>query len=262
MTTSPKISVILTAWNRPQYLEEQVRSIFSQTIPPLEIVLWYNQPSKRLGLLKRKQLIDFNHSDKVKKIICDHNFGIVPRFSLAPCLDGDYICIFDDDTIPGSKWFENCLGHIKNEDCILGTIGLRFLGFENRTVLSEKPRMGWEGNNEKLEWVDVVGHCWFFRKKWAKFFWDEAPLLKSFGEDIHFCAMLKKHGIRAACPPHPPDAKPLWGSLRPEIGVDKVAISCSRERSLDYYNVVKYEMDNGFKPMLLSSPHPMPNHPN
>ncbi len=250
MALLPKISVILTAWNRPQYLEEQVHSILSQTILPHEIVLWYNQPSKKLGRLRRKQLLKFKNADKVKKIICDHNFGIVPRFSLAPCLDGDYICIFDDDTIPGRKWFENCVAHIQQENCILGTIGLRFLGIEDRSVLSEKPRMGWEAKNDQLEWVDVVGHCWFFKKAWAKHFWDEAPLLKSFGEDIHFCAMLQKQGIRAACPPHPPQKESLWGSLRPEIGVDRVAISCSRERSLDYYNVLKHEMDNGFKPML------------
>ncbi|MEJ2587286.1 MAG: glycosyltransferase, partial [Deltaproteobacteria bacterium] len=247
MAPLSKISVILTAWNRPQYLEEQVHSILSQTVSPHEIVLWYNQPSNKLGLLKRKQLLKFKNADKVKKIICDHNFGIVPRFSIASCLDGEYVCIFDDDTIPGNEWFENCLDHIQRENCILGTIGLRFLGLEDMSVRSEKPRMGWEAKNDRLEWVDVVGHCWFFKKAWAKHFWDEPPLLKSFGEDIHFCAMLQKQGIRVACPPHPPEKKSLWGSLRPEIGVDRVAISCSRERSLDYYHVVKHEMDKGFK---------------
>jgi hypothetical protein len=38
--------------------------------------------------------------------------------------------------------------------------------------------------------------------------------------------------------------------LKPERGVDRVAIS-STDRSEDYWNVVRHEMENGYKPMLL-----------
>lgn len=251
MAPSPLISVILTAWNRPQYIEEQVEAVLSQTVKPHEIVLWYNQPPKKHGLFKQTHLTDFNDSKKVKKIICDYNFGITPRFSIAPFLDGEYICIFDDDTIPGTRWFENCLQYIEEEKCILGTIGLRYLSLDKGSVVTEKPRMGWEAKNEKLEFVDLVGHSWFFRRDWAKFFWWEEPLLKTFGEDIHFCAVLSKNGIRSACPPHPPSEKQLWGSLYPERGIDRVAISTSKDRSRDYYHVVRHEISKGFKPILL-----------
>ncbi len=250
MNTNPKISVILTAWNRPQYLEEQVAAVLNQSIVPHEVILWYNQPSKKLGIFERKQLINFKHSEKVKKIICDHNFGIIPRFSMASCLDGEYICLFDDDTIPGIRWFENCLQYIDKENCMIGTIGLRFISPDHFPVMTQKPRMGWEGKNETIEFVDLVGHCWFFRREWTKHFWIEEPLIKSFGEDIHFCAMLQKNGIRAACPPHPESDTSLWGSLHPERGIDKVAIS-AKDRSRDYYNVLRYEISKGFKPILL-----------
>lgn len=250
MNTNPKISVILTAWNRPQYLEEQVAAVLNQSIVPHEVILWYNQPSKKLGIFERKQLINFKNSEKVKKIICDHNFGIIPRFSMASCLDGEYVCIFDDDTIPGTRWFENCLQYIDKENCMLGTIGLRFISPDHFPVMTQKPRMGWEGKNETIEFVDLVGHCWFFRREWTKHFWIEEPLIKSFGEDIHFCAMLQKNGIRAACPPHPESDTSLWGSLHPERGIDKVAIS-AKDRSRDYYNVLRYEISKGFKPILL-----------
>jgi len=250
MSSSPLISVILTAWNRPQYLEEQVNAVLGQTVKPYEIILWYNQPSKKFGIFKQKQWVDFKNSDKVKKIICDFNFGIVPRFSIASCVDGEYVSIFDDDTIPGNRWFENCLQFIDKEKCILGTIGLRYLSLKNDRVDTEKPRMGWEGKNENLEFVDLVGHSWFFRKEWAKYFWLEEPLIKTFGEDIHFCAMLQKKGVRAACPPHPASEKELWGSLYPERGIDRVAIS-SKDRTRDYYNVVRHEILRGFKPIFL-----------
>jgi len=251
MKDNPNISVVLTAWNRPQYLEEQVEAVLSQTIRPHEVVLWYNQPSKKLGILPRKQLVNFKHSNRVKKIICDYNFGIIPRFALSSCLDGDYICIFDDDTIPGRRWFENCMRFVESERCLLGTIGLRYLSLDQGSVKTETPRMGWEAQNENLEFVDLVGHSWFFKKRWMQYFWLEEPLLKTFGEDIHFCSMLAKHGIRCACPPHSASDKSFWGSLHPERGVDSVAISVSKDRSKDYFNVVRHEISKGYKPILL-----------
>jgi len=244
-----KISVILTAWRRPQYLEEQVDRVLSQTVRPQEIVLWYNAPPKKLGIFERRHLVSFKNDKYVKKIICDHNFGIIPRFTLASCLESEYVCIFDDDTIPGERWFENCLNYVDSEQALCGTIGLRYL---SKTELqTETPRMGWEGRNEILEYVDLVGHSWFFRREWAKYFWDEDPVSYTFGEDIHFCAMLQRHGIRSACPPHPQRDKSLWGSVKPGRGVDKVAISCSSDKSGEFWRVVKHEIERGYKPILL-----------
>lgn len=248
-TVKPKISVILTAWQRPQYLEEQVERILSQSIVPGEIVLWYNKPSKDKGVTGSKQLIHFKNDHLVKKIICDYNFGIIPRFTFASCVEGDYVCIFDDDTMPGTRWLENCLNFVDSEQALCGTIGIRYL---SKTELkTQKPRMGWEGMNNRIEFVDLVGHSWFFRKEWAKYFWDIDPLSREFGEDIHFCAMLQRHGIRAACPPHPEDDRELWGSVRPERGIDDVAISCSSDKSHLFWQVVKYELEKGYTPVLL-----------
>jgi len=246
---TPKISVILTAWQRPQNLEEQVDRVLRQTVPPHEVVLWYNQPPKTLGLFEKKQLLDFRNAGKVKKIVCDHNFGIIPRFAMASAMEGDYVCIFDDDTMPGERWFENCLRYVDSEKAMCGTIGLRFLS--KTEPKTEAPRMGWDGCNEKIEFVDLVGHSWFFRREWARYFWDTEPVIRSFGEDIHFGAMLQRHGIRLACPPHPKSDKSLWGSVKGELGVDRVAISSNKDRSKDYALVLRHEVENGFRLMLL-----------
>jgi hypothetical protein len=247
----PSIGVILTAWNRPQYLEEQVAAVLSQSVVPTEVVLWYNQPSKRLGIVQRKQLLKFKNADKVRKIVCDHNFGIMPRFTFAACMESEYVCIFDDDTIPGERWFENCLSYVDQAPAIMGTIGLRYTAVTDDDVDVEKPRMGWEGMNPDLAFVDLVGHSWFFRREWTKHFWAEEPVLRSFGEDIHFCAMLQRNGIRTACPPHPENDRSLWGSLHPERGRDNVAISCSADRSKEFQTVVAHEIAAGFEPMLI-----------
>ncbi len=243
------ISVVLTAWQRTHLLEEQVERILAQSVRPKEIVLWYNAPPKKLGLFERKQLTQFKNDKHVKKIICDRNFGIIPRFTLASCLEGEYVCIFDDDTMPGERWFENCLNYVDTEKVICGTIGLRYLSTHNRRVQTETPRMGWEGMNETLELVDLVGHSWFFRREWAKWFWDKEPITRDFGEDIHFCSMLAKHGIRSACPPHPEYDQSLWGSVKAHLGVDKVAISCC-DKSDNYWRCVRHAIEEGYVPIL------------
>lgn len=244
-----EISVILTAWQRPQLLEEQVERILDQSVPPKEIVLWYNAPPKKFGFLERQKKITFKNDKYVKKIICDSNFGIIPRFTFASCMNEEYVCIFDDDTMPGEKWFENCLRYVDSYKALCGTIGLRYLSKTN--LQTQTPRMGWEGMNEKAEYVDLVGHSWFFRREWARYFWDQEPVMRTFGEDIHFCAMLQRHGIAVICPPHPYSDKSLWGSVKANLGVDKVAISCSSDKSADFWRVVKHEIDNGYKPILL-----------
>lgn len=245
----PKISVILTCWRRPLLLEKQVELILNQSIPAHEIILWSNAPPKKLGFLTQKQLYSFKNDRKVKKIICDHNFGIIPRFTLASCLEGEYVCIFDDDTMPGSRWFENCLNYVDDQQVMCGTIGLRYLS--KIKLQTEIPRMGWEAMNQKLERVDLVGHSWFFRREWAKYFWETEPISRTFGEDIHFCSMLQRHNIGAACPPHPSHDRSLWGSTQPDLGVDKVAISCSSDKSAEFWKVVKHQIDNGYRPILL-----------
>lgn len=251
MSQEASVSVILCAWMRPQYLEEQVNAVLEQTVKPREVVLWYNQPDKKLGILERRQNLNFRNADKVRKIVCDYNFGIMPRFTLAACMEGDYVCLFDDDTIPGPRWFENCLRYVDREKAILGTIGLRYTSLANEDVEVQKPRLGWEGQNEALEFVDLVGHSWFFRREWAHHFWEEEPLLRSFGEDIHFCSLLQRHGIRTACPPHPAADRSLWGSIHPERGRDKVAISRSADRSRDFHRIVAHEIARGYQPLCL-----------
>jgi len=134
---------------------------------------------------------------------------------------------------------------------MMGTIGLKYLSWDKK-VLIEEPRKGWESQNEEIEFVDLVGHSWFFKREWARYFWEQEPPSRTFGEDIHFCAMLQRKGIRSACPPHPSSDRSLWGSLKPERGVDGVAIS-SQNKSEEFARVVQSVVKRGFKPCLGTS---------
>ena len=200
-------------------LELQYESLKTQTLAPKEIMLWQNKGE------------DFNPeiTNKMVHTNSNKNFGVWARFAFALNAETEYICVFDDDTIPGKKWLENCYNTIQKYDGLLGTIGVRFL---SQTSYQPIHRIGWANPNENTEQVDIVGHSWFFKREWLSTFWRELPDLnqsKIVGEDIHFSYTLQKYlNKNTYVPPHPKDDLEMWGSnpnLAWKLGQDSSAIS-------------------------------------
>ena len=210
------ITVILNSYRRPYNLKMQVEAIKSQTIKPKEIWLWVNAHEDNKG---------FNYSDLgVDKIFNnDFNWKFYGRFAAALLADTEYVSIFDDDTIPGTKWFENCLNTMKTHEGILGANGLTQTG----PYSIQYDRGGWPKQNIETERVDYVGHCWFFKRDWLQYMWKEKPPTWDNGEDMHFSYSVQKYaGLQTYCPPHPPSDKELHGSiLGNELGIDSKATS-------------------------------------
>lgn len=213
------ISVILNGFKRSKHFGAQLEAIQNQTIKPKEILFWQNKGDNFDNLLTNQTI----HAS------CNHNLGVWARFAYALNAKSEYICIFDDDTIPGKKWLENCLNTIKEHDGLLGTIGVKFL---TETGYNPAVRVGWDSPNENTEIVDIVGHSWFFKRSDLSFFWRELPDINQptiVGEDIHFSYMLQKYANKKTyVPPHPINDIEMWGS-KPEIawsiGTDDAAIS-------------------------------------
>ena len=114
------ITAVLNGFRRPDYLSEQFQAIQNQKVStPVEFLYWQNG------------LADFP-SLPCPSAISNHNFGVWARFAYALNAKTEYVCIFDDDTIPGSLWFQNCLDTYKTHPGILGTIGVRFTRPEYR----------------------------------------------------------------------------------------------------------------------------------
>lgn len=231
------ITVILNGWKRPQFLEKQIEAIRNQTVPPKEIMMWQNNTD------------EFPVPGDVKLSKSNTNFGVWARFAYALNADTEYICIFDDDTIPGEKWFENCLNTMKTHEGLLGTVGLVY---NNRLTYHNHERFGWPNPNEEVKQVDIVGHAWFFKREWLATYWRELPMVgnpKLVGEDMHFSYMIQKHlGLNTYVPPHPKDDPSMWGSLKGwEFGTERNSISGKGPNAhlMDVY--YKYLMDRGFK---------------
>ena len=204
----PTITAIVNIYKRPHTLDEQIQAIREQTIKPECIFIW-NNGNRDINLDKYKDATDIRVFDN------NYNYGVWSRFLIGFLAPSEYICIFDDDTIPGKRWFENCLDSMKQKEALYGTIGVVF---ENRNdEYKTHWRYGWDGAEDTTQYVDIVGHSWFFKREWLKYFVMEPTQVyetRTNGEDIHFSFMLQKYAnIQTCVPPHPVSNRELWGSM-------------------------------------------------
>ena len=209
-------TVILNAYRRPYNLKMQIEAVRSQTAPPKQIWLWVNAHEDNEGF-------DFKSLGVDRIFHNDYNWKFYGRFAAALLADTEYIAILDDDTIPGSRWFENCLSTMETNEGILGSAGIIL----NDKHYMQHERCGWPSQNTETTEVDLVGHAWFFKREWLKYLWQEKPTTWDNGEDIQFAFMAKIHGgIPTYCPPHPSDNREMHGSiLGNELGIDNKATS-------------------------------------
>jgi hypothetical protein len=194
----------------------QVDAIRNQTIQPKQIWLWINKHEDNEGF-------DFTHLGIDRIFHNDYNWKFYGRFAAALLADTEHIAIFDDDTIPGKKWFENCSHTMTTHPGILGSAGILLNGKQ----YMQHDRCGWPTQNVETTEVDLVGHAWFFKREWLRYLWQEKPVTWDNGEDIQFAFMAKIHGnISTYCPPHPPGDREMHGSiLGNELGIDNKATS-------------------------------------
>lgn len=239
------LTVILNGYRRPHTLKQQYEAIMSQTIKPAEVMFWQNQAEPPVAFDKTviNNCVSFTGNS---------NLGVWARFSFALMAKTKYVCIFDDDTIPGNRWLENCLITNKKHRGLHGTIGIVF--DSNKGYSGPYHRVGWANPNENVEQVDLVGHSWFFERELLTAFWRELPDPKFVrcGEDIHFSYAIKKYlNLDTFVPPHPKDDMSLWGSLPDsawKFGTDAAAISNPQyNNGLDMNEYVMICRNNGYK---------------
>lgn len=217
-TRPNSVTAILNGYRRPTPLPLQVQLLRNQTQPPDEIWLWMNY-HEDFDLEKQYHLENLG----VDKICYnDHNWKYFGRFALAMLAQTDFVAIFDDDTIPGTKWLENCHTTYAKQEAILGGVGLHLL---SDTEYMNHTRFGWTNPNDKPVAVDLVGHTWFINTNHLKYIWDEKPYTWDTGEDIHLSALAQIYGdISTVVPPHPINNRDLHSSLLGrELGVDDKA---------------------------------------
>jgi hypothetical protein len=190
--------------------------------------------------------------------ICEENVGVWGRFNYARQAKCEYVCVFDDDTIPGSRWLENCWTQFQKQAGIYGTIGI---------VLTQKGlypagghfRVGWASPYGKCVEVDFVGHSWFFKREWLEYMFDGTEAYQQFkyvGEDMGLSFTCQKHGIKTFVPPHPLDDMELWGSMPNYsmfLGRDYGSVSQNSANMAKMQDAVRLYISNGWKPLYITN---------
>jgi hypothetical protein len=238
------ITVILNGFRRPQNLTLQMEALEKQTVKPTEVLVWYNHPGDEPVNRDIIERYDTCYSRK--------NFGVWSRFFLGFNASNPYVCVFDDDTIPGSKWLENCLNTMEKREGLLGTNGMRWIDTNKSYYDSRFDRVGWHSQNKEIEEVDIVGHSWFFKREWLSYFTRELhdPVEnKLHGEDMHFSYMLQKYAnIPTLVPPHPIDDIEMWGSTRGiELGCTPQAVARTPNINEKFNNYFTKQRRAGWK---------------
>ena len=153
----------MNGYRRPHTLKAQMAALGQQTVPPESVMFWQNKDSD--------EKFDYSLLQGCIVTVSNANFGVWARFAYALNATTQYVCVLDDDTIPGSKWLENCLDTIEKQEGLLGAIGVIF---KDENYINYD-RHGWANPNEEIKQVDIVGHSWFFKREWLGAFWRESP---------------------------------------------------------------------------------------
>lgn len=220
-TTNCDVSVVLTLYKRPEYLETQLKAIENQTLKPKEILLYQDGTGDTIKIpehLKQR----FNIIE-----ISPENKGVWERFNFArKNAKSKYVCIFDDDTIPGSRWLENCMTEMLNQEGLYGAIGI--VTKNQKYNADSIKRIGWESNNEETMHVDFAGHSWFLKKDWIDYLFKNTEELQKYkvcAEDMTLSMKLQQHGINTYIPKQPESEPELIGSIKgQELGDDKQSL--------------------------------------
>lgn len=85
------ITVILTAYKRSEFLEQQIAALRAQTVAPTEIWVWSNRSDTELRDMSKL-------ADRV--VVSNSNFLFWGRFALANLVRTKYVAFFDDDILP------------------------------------------------------------------------------------------------------------------------------------------------------------------
>jgi hypothetical protein len=248
-----EIITVLNVYRRTKNLQEQVDSIRNQTIKS-KIWIWVNYHEDNFGHNYDKYKVDCVINSSI-------NFKYHGRFTCGLLAKSDFLAYFDDDTIPGNRWFENCLSTIelaeKNnfENPILGSAGVVL----HSPKYQYHTRVGWPSMNDKPTIVDLVGHAWFFKKSTLKYLWYEDPISLENGEDIQLSYLVNKYakGGITICPPHPRDDICMWGSTKAnELGIDSVASSNNNFISHDTFfkqrdEIIAQAIQKGWCPLFM-----------
>ena len=75
----PLVSIIITSYNREEFIEKAIQSCLSQDYPHIEIIISDNHSTDNSDAVIKK----FTHDNRIKYFINDTNIGMIANYKLA-----------------------------------------------------------------------------------------------------------------------------------------------------------------------------------
>ncbi len=219
------VTVVLNGFKRQNTLAEQVESLKNQTYPVTKI-LYFNFKSTDPKFIPDYELLE---REGVEYAETSHHYGVWGRFTFALNASTDFVCIMDDDIVPGKKYIENCVLSYEKQPGIYGTMGSLF---EQKDGQFKVLNYGWKDiNNDQPIQVNYLFQTWFMPREALNSFWsemvpDEMTHNRRIGEDMTVSLMAqKKLGLKSYVVPHPSNDMDLWGNTTGDkYGIDEFAV--------------------------------------
>lgn len=248
------VDVVMTCYKRPQVLTQQLAAIKNQTLAPSRLFLYQDGIDGYYKIELNDRILSEFDACKISAKNC----GVWKRFEFAEEIaKSPYVCLFDDDTIPGARWFENCHMNMMQIRGVYGTNGVLLKTIEGYP--RDYFNAGWYKPNKKTCAVDFVGHSWFVEREaltWmlAKPWRGKYKLV---AEDMTLSVAASEHGVGTYTPQHPKQIPSLWGSLPNfglKYGTNEVAISINPANLNAMTAAIKEIRASGWKHLLEKNP--------
>jgi hypothetical protein len=243
------VTVILNGFRRYHTLPAQIEVLKNQSYP-IEKIMYWNLKSDHPKLQPDYELLA---KAGVELGETTHDYGVWGRFSFALNAKTDFICVIDDDIIPGKRYIENCISSYEKQPGIYGTMGSVIQKNTNRWI-----QYGWRDiNNQDIKQVNYLYQTWFFPRESLHAFWS-SPLPEDrlqnrrIGEDIHMSLMSQKwFGLKTYLVPHPSNNKELWGNTSgEEHGIDEFAVHLNPDMQRSMIEYLNFAINNGMEILL------------
>lgn len=242
----PLITTVLNCYGRPQAFPCQLTAIQKQSVAS-EVIVWQNAHEPSRPDWKR----DWFDAGQMMHAGCNRNLGVWSRFAFALNAKTEFVCVWDDDIVPGHNWYQACLDTFAKYPGLLGGNGVIFHSLSN---YDNRTNYGWAYPNRYVTQVDIVGHVWFMRREWLGLYWSEMPTFDQpeiAGEDFHASYMLQKHGINTFVPQHRRHQTDRWSCRNPKQGMQfgraSVALSKHSQHSVTIRGGLDLYVKKGFK---------------
>ena len=182
-------SVVIQSYNRQSNIPIILKRIRKCTQQPNRIIIWNDNDGSG------KDLPDFPGVEVINahNTNYNHNFG-----AMVACwfCDTDYIALLDDDSLPGTKWFEFCLKNIKPKQIYTG-LGFVIRGETYINRASVKSRV-----ENKISFTEVhsAGNTYFFHKDAIIPMFKIRPDKWDHLVDLHFSFLARTEGYKVFVP--------------------------------------------------------------